>query len=635
MTREEFDDLVRSVEKRFADRPVALRWRVIMLAGLGYAGLLAWLGVVVLISTGFFMLAVVAADLEVKIALCILGAFILFGGGYAVLRALLVTVSKPEGQPVTRAEAPELFKVLDELQGQLRCPPFDQVLIESVCNAAVSQVPRLGALGWHRKYLLIGLPLLDGLSRDEMRAVLAHEFTHLSREHGRLTHWLYRLRRSWDVAFQRLSAPRVRGEFSLRPLVVKFIEFFWPRFNAHAFVLSRANEYEADAQSARLAGKNNAASALMRLDIVSRQLDEKLWPDVHKLANEQAQAPEDVFVRLRDGIRAGPTAEESAKWREESLKMVSTNSDTHPCLTERLRALEVAPDDIACGPVRQSAAEALLGQSLDAVRVGVQKFWAKETAQNWRDRHARATALKDRLTSLDQVPILASADVDRLWDKAAAVLDLEGGKAAKPLLEEIIKLRPDHAPARFHLGRLLLEDNSVEGVTHLQRAMELDQQCFPHACALLHDHYRHAGDTARLRELDARMDRHQESLTASQAERREVKVSDTLIPHELSEAELLKLREGLERESGILRAHLARKEMKYFPTQKMFVLCVYPRRAWHGLANHDADRALVNRLSQKLQLPGRLMVFTPSGSFRALSRKLARLSDVEIFRRGT
>lgn len=630
MTREEFDDLVRGVEKRFADRPAALRWRVVMLALLGYAGLLVWLGIVVLISVGFFALSFLG-DAAAKVTCGIFGAIIFFVGGYAVLRALLVKVNRPEGRPVTRAEAPELFSVLDSLRAELRSQPFHQVLIEPVCNAAVVQVPRLGVFGWQRNYLLIGLPLLDGLSRDEMRAVLAHEFAHLSREHGRLTHWLYRLRRSWQEMFNQLSTPRARGEFSLRPVVVKFVDFFWPRFNAHAFVLSRANEYEADAQSARLTGNSNAASALLRLNVVSFHLEEKLWPDVLKLANDQATPPADVFRRLRDGIRAGPSAEEGGKWLGEGLKMTSTNSDTHPCLTERLQALQVAPTNLVCPP-EQSAAEALLGTSLDVIREDVQKLWAKDVEKRWRERYARANALKDRLSSIEQAPA-ATVDVDRLWDKAIALLDLEGGKAATPLLQEIIALRADHVLAQYHLGRLLLEENRAEGVAHLERAMELDENCLPQACGLLHQYYRAAGQAAQLRELDARMDRHEKSLAASHAERREVKASDTFISHGLTDTELQTLREEFQPELRILRAHLARKELKHFPTQRLFVLCVYSRRAWHGFPNKDLDRALVTRLSQKLKLPGRLMVFSPTGIFRAVAQKVARVPDAEVFHR--
>jgi Zn-dependent protease with chaperone function len=94
---------------------------------------------------------------------------------------------------------------------------------------------------------------LDGLTPEEFQAVLAHELAHLSREHGRFGRWIYRLRRSWSQVFEQLSRPRGQGEVSLRPLIVKFIDWFWPRFNAYAFVLSRTDEYEADAMAARVA----------------------------------------------------------------------------------------------------------------------------------------------------------------------------------------------------------------------------------------------------------------------------------------------------------------------------------------------------------------------------------------------
>ncbi len=635
MTREEFDRLVRRVENGIAQRPGALRLRVALLAGIGYAGLLAWLGVVVLISAGFFAV-MFWADIEGKIACGLLGTVILFAGGYAALRALLVRVSKPEGLPVTRAEAPELFSVLDDLQARLHSAQFHQVLIEPVCNAAVVQVPRLGVFGWSRNYLLLGLPLLDGLSREEMRAVLAHEFTHLSREHGRFSHWLYRLRRSWQEIFKQLSAPRVHGEISLRPLISKYVDWFWPRFNAHAFVLSRANEYEADAQSARLTSRASAAAALMRLNIVGRQLEEKLWPDLFLLANEHAEPPADVFGRLRDSLRAGPGEADAAKWLDEALHTTSTNSDTHPCLTERLRALAaLPPDQVAFDktPPRESAAEALLGASLETIRAGVQKNWCQEMLPKWRDRHGRATALKQRLGSLAQAVPATATDADGLWDKAVALLDLEGSPAARPLLQQILALRPDHVQARFHLGRLLLDDAAPEGVALLERAMELEEQCVPQACALLHDYYRRSGDAGQLRELDARMDRHEKSRAASQRERREVSVNDTFLAHELSETELQSVREMLAAESEILRADLGRKELRHFPRQRLFVLCLYPRRPWHRLANAETDRALINRLSARLQLPGRVMVFVPTGSFRKLARKLAAVSGAEIFRR--
>lgn len=635
MTHEEFDQLVKGVEAGVGRNPSALRWRVLQLALIGYAGLLFWLLVIVLIAGAFFT-AMYWTDWQGKLVCGLAGVVILFGGGWVALRALLVRVPPPEGRLLTREEVPQLFSLLDDLQQQLRSAPFHQVLLVDECNAAVVQVPRLGVLGWSRNYLLLGLPLLDGLSRDEVRAVLAHEFAHLSREHGRLSHWLYRLRRSWEEVFSQLSRPQIRGEVSMRPLAVKYLDWFWPRFNAHAFVLSRSNEYEADAQAARVAGQDHIASSLVRLRFLSRQLDENVWPDVWQIANEQAVPPDDVFVRLRDGLRAGPKADERGRWWEEAFRITTSNHDTHPCLTERLRALGVVPrwsaGEIATAAA-PSAAESLLGAKLEPLRADVHQLWRQEVATRWRERHARAGALSHRLTSLAQAVPDPSADADSLWDQARTLIDLRGDKPAEPLLRQILALRPDHLPANFHLGRLLLEAGNSEGETYLQRVMREDEGAVPQACALLHEHHRRAGRTAKVREIEACLDRYEKELAASQKERSEVNASDTFIPHGLTETDIEAVCKVLAAEPEVVRADLAQKQLRHFPKQKLFVLCAHRRAPWHRIPNRDLDLALVRRLSQKIRVPGRVLVFPPSGGFSALARKLSGLPGAEVWRR--
>lgn len=281
MTREEFDRLVRAVENGVGRRPAALRWRVAWLAALGYALLLAGLLVVVLVAGGFFAV-MYWADREGKIVCGVIGGIILVGGGLTVLRGLLVRLPPPEGVPLHRAQTPELFAMLDELRQQLRCVPFHHVHIVPAHNASVVQVPRLGVLGWSRNFLLLGLPLLDGHSLAEVRAILVHEFAHLSRQHGRFSHWIYRLRRSWETIFTQLSQQQMRGQLSARLLLLRCFNFFWPRFNAHAFVFSRANEYEADSVAARLAGTDHIATALIRLAMQDRLLEEDFWPELDR-----------------------------------------------------------------------------------------------------------------------------------------------------------------------------------------------------------------------------------------------------------------------------------------------------------------------------------------------------------------
>ena len=118
------------------------------------------------------------------------------GGGDAPIPRLL----KP-------GEAPALSGLLDSLRRELRCRPFDEVLVSMDFNAGVREVPRLGVFGWPRTVLEIGLPLSSVLSAEELRAVLAHEFVHLSARHGRSGHRLYRLHRTWGNLIEQMQKP--------------------------------------------------------------------------------------------------------------------------------------------------------------------------------------------------------------------------------------------------------------------------------------------------------------------------------------------------------------------------------------------------------------------------------------------
>ncbi len=632
MNREEFDRLVRQVEAGVGRNHAALRRRAAGLAFLGYAGLLTWLLLVLLIAAGFFS-GLVWADAEGKIFCGLAGLLVLGLGGWASLRILLVRLTPPKGRAITRAEAPALFAELDDLRARLRAAPFHEVLLSAEFNAGVVQMPRLGVLGWPRNCLILGLPLLDALSPAEMRAVLAHEFAHLSRAHGRLSHWLYRLRRSWEETFRQFARPQVRGTLSLRPLTAKFVDWFWPRFNAHAFVLSRANEYEADAHAARLAGAPHLAAALVRLQTLTRLLDQRLWPGLWQLTHTLPAPPDDLLARLRDGLRAGATPEDRARWTEEAFRTASTNSDTHPCLSERLSALQVPPVPPAdtAAAASPSAAETLLGPALDGLRRDVQEFWRKEAGPQWREQHARAAAFSDRLASLDRAVPAAAVNLESLWDKAHALLSLRDHAAAAPLLREILARRADHAPANFQLGRLLLDAGDAEGVAHLERAMAANEELVPEACGLLHHHHRQLGHTDRLHALAVRLDRHEKELAASRAERTAVTAADTFLPHGLAAPELEALRRTFAAEPELARAELAQKELKHFTHQRLFVLCVRRQPAWHRLQDAEQDRALTRRLTQGVRLPGRVLVFPPTGGFRALARKLRHVAGSAVW----
>jgi Zn-dependent protease with chaperone function len=635
VTHEEFDKLVREIERGIGKDRFLLHRHIRRLAVIGYAGLLSGFGAVVFLAALFILPGLLWP--KDALGLLILGLFLLALGSVGFARALWVRLPVPEGHPIARADAPALYAMLDQLRASLHSTRFHHVLIVPDCNAAVVQRPRLGVFGWFENYLLLGLPLLENFPADELRAILAHECAHLARSHGRSSQWIYRLRRSWAQIFPNLSKPALRGAVSLRPLITKFVRWFWPRFNAHAFVLSRAHEYEADAAAARLAGANTAATALVRVDLYNRLLQKKFWPDLWRLASREPAPPGDVLLRANSFLAASHS--DARQWLQTAFLSTTTNADTHPCLSDRLRSIAVLPDAgqefslRATAPPPTSAAVSLLGPALAKVRTAVQEAWLKRCQDQWRQQHIKAGVLQHRLGGIEQATVQNAADADALWDKAQVVFQLEGDQAAASLLRQILALQPRHAPANFALGRILLQSGDAQGEPCLETALAQDEQLLPQAAPILQAYYQRQGRADLIRQLYARLDQFEKSVQASRQERQNVSASDTFLPHELGLEHLQPLRELLASHAEIASASLARKELKYFAAQRLYLLCIQLRPAWHRLPNRAREQAVVAQLVKTVHLPGRVLIFAPRGSYRGIARKLRALPGTAIYKR--
>ena len=181
---------------------------------------------VLLVAAGLFFATIATVGYlkgaAIKLAL-------IFGGFFWVVAgAMWVRLDVPKGQRIANSEAPELFALIDKLRRSLGAPRFHHVLITDDFNAAVVQIPRLGLLGLYRNTLLIGLPLMKALNRQQLAAVLAHEFGHLAGGHGRLGNWIYRLRFGWARLAQALQQRRSVGSFAFVP----FFKWYAPYFSS-------------------------------------------------------------------------------------------------------------------------------------------------------------------------------------------------------------------------------------------------------------------------------------------------------------------------------------------------------------------------------------------------------------------
>lgn len=384
--------------------------------------------------------------------------------GWAMLR--LPFAARPPGAEdgirLQEADAPELFREIEQVRARLGAPALDAVYLNGEFNASIRQHRRL--LGRTRNVLWLGQPLLEMLSAESCRAILAHECAHIAGSHGRYASRVYFARLQWQEAARQLDR---RKGLSTGPLRL-FMNWHVPRFLAASLDFARECEYEADAQSARACGAAAAANALMAVSVQGRALREH-WPDLYAQASE-AQPPSPHACLAGDAPLPYPRDEAEAQaWLHQALCRSTTDDDTHPSLSDRLAALNAlgqqealatAPATPGAVPWRRaapSAAALWLGlQRLPLARTldESQRDAIAQLAREARNERDEAFAGHHELLRKQRLRALSADERARMaWYADTLMGDTDDAAAT---LEQNLQEHPGHVPSLCQLAALQL-----------------------------------------------------------------------------------------------------------------------------------------------------------------------------------
>jgi Zn-dependent protease with chaperone function len=618
MERAEFESLIERMERIAQERPVQYRRRVFGLAALGYGYLL----VVVAVLLGLTALAVWSLvylkGAGIKLVL-ITGALL-----YAVLRSLWVKQEAPSGEAVTAGEAPQLFKLLEELQQRLETPAIHTVLITPALNAAVSQVPRWGLFGGYRNYLILGLPLMKGLTIGQFKSVLAHELGHLSRGHARAANWIYRLRTIWT---------RLESTFESRPrwgsgLIRQFFKWYIPYFSAVSFPFARANEYEADAAAVQLTSPRDTAQALTGVHIIDDYFKQTYWPAIHAAAKD---SPEPKFAPY-SGFFAQAVSEapkgDLERWHAAALNQTASHVDTHPSLKDRLRA--IGADAEFAPPKKDEGSDNLLGLARDRLETNFDSEWRAHVSESWQKYHESTKVRRARLAALQSASVANPLDEQESVELAALEEEVgTGPPSALPILREAAGRFPSSVAVRFALARHLLRAGESEGAQIMDSVITDDPSALFAGSELLRDHFAERGDQIKAKLWRDRYIDEAVRLQRAQKGRRRLLLSDRIALHELDAANTAKLIEQLKRVKGVKRAYLVRKIDPGFPRAPLYVLGVKSTGFFRLYSKGRAAR-IVKEVSETVVFPGETMIIGVDANLYKFERKMRRVKGSRL-----
>jgi hypothetical protein len=261
---------------------------------------------------------------------------------------------------VGRHEARLLWQLVEDLVERTQAAQVETLVLDGSLAVSFAQTRSHGVVGRSETTLALGLPLLEALPASEVRALLAVELAGSGRKHGRR---------------------RGHGD---------------------------------DVQNAaEISGAVVLAAALVRSELVRRVLDEDYWPAVFHGAQSTAHPHVKPFTLVRRTLRAHVEAGALRAHAGRLFDVDADNAGRTPSLTERLRALGVAPldaVDAALLPVGAPAAD-LLGNAYESLLERLDKSWSEHVDAWWEGAHE--AALEEMLG--------AEATPARTWTQATAL----------------------------------------------------------------------------------------------------------------------------------------------------------------------------------------------------------------------
>lgn len=605
--------------------PAGYERRVVRVAMLGYAYLVASLVVIVglMAGMGIFLYGWQQAGHPVGLFAGVWIALITLG--FAVLNAFTFTPRPPVGLRLDRADAPELFALIEELSAGLAAPRLDEVLLTWSPDAACQQRVRLGPFGPTERALLIGVPTVLTVTPEELRAILAHELGHLSTSNGAAAAWVYGVRETWSRLITDLQERRSLSQGIFNRLFGWYMSYF----DRYSFVFARQREINADRAAATLSGPTVLGDALVRLTILRQALERQSGLMVG-MASFSTIGP---VTRTRALLRT-IDPDQSRRDLNMALSGEGELADVHPPLVARLAAIGVEPR--APAQATGTAGERYFGVRLVELGEKVEELWkqdllrgqlVREIAKAFRQRIDSSSA---ELAKLEAVAISDSADAD-LRDRAAITEWLQGGLAALPIFEALAE-RGDPV-GMAGAGRIRLANGDTTGLDLIDRAIAVDRTIVTAAAAnearsfLVAD-----GRPEEAQRYEGIVDEVSASYTAVAAAQAAIRVDDELVAHDLAPEVVARLAAIFPPVPAVSRVQVVKKVVPDRPELTGYFLTITYETGWFIRTERGDQQIMTSRIQEAVQAIAPDMGIVPINGY-AGRKKIEQLDGALVYAR--
>jgi Zn-dependent protease with chaperone function len=277
---------------------------------------------------------------RIPIHFAVLILFVVFYTIYALLRTLLIKIEyEPPGRVMTEQEAPALWSLLKHIAAALRTRPVDVVYLTAGTTVAVMERGTIveKARDQAERCLVLGVGILEGITRQQLSAILAHEYGHFIHQDTAGGHIARQVSDSMFIAANALAMKRMAKWYNPGWLFINGFYFIYVRITRGA---ARLQEFLADRLAAIHYGAQPFSEGL--LHFVKRGIE---FGYLSKMALETSASENRALHNLYDWkVKPGSELEDKInKDLDQAMKRQEKAYDSHPSTAERIARIAHLP----------------------------------------------------------------------------------------------------------------------------------------------------------------------------------------------------------------------------------------------------------------------------------------------------
>ncbi len=269
---------------------------------------------------------------------------------------------------INEQQEPELFKMIREIVQSVGTNFPKKVYLSSEVNAAVFYDSSFWSMFFPvKKNLLIGLGLVNAVTKEELKAILSHEFGHFSQRTMKVGSYVYNVNQvifnmlfeneSYESLVQRWA--NVSGYFSIFVIIAgkinEGIQWILRKLyivvNKNYLGLSREMEFHADEIAASVTGYEPLKNSLLRMSLAEHSFnsvlnfyDNRISENIKSVNLYQDQSSVINFLAELNSLPKTNglpdiSLEEQSKYNKSKL-VIKDQWASHPTTEERISRLE-------------------------------------------------------------------------------------------------------------------------------------------------------------------------------------------------------------------------------------------------------------------------------------------------------